>query len=96
MKDTLKSLLGSKKFVFVLGATILVLAASKLGVLTHEEVHHILVVLFPAYVVGQGVADAGHRFGEKRASSASAPAAPVAPAVEPAKEEPAKEEPKEA
>lgn len=58
MRDALKQLLGSKKFLVML-ATILVYVAGKAGLnLTTDQLVPVLAVMM-TYIVGQGISDIG-------------------------------------
>lgn len=68
MPTVITDMLSSKKFLFSIGATILTLAAWKLGAFTHDEVKLILAILWPTYLASQGLAD----FGKHAAAETSA------------------------
>lgn len=73
MPTVITDLLQSKKFVFTLVVTALLLVASKLGAITNEEMQTFFKYLWPAYLGAQGLADLG-----KGAAKAKAAASNVA------------------
>jgi hypothetical protein len=63
MPFVVTDLLQSKKFVSVLGVSVLALVAAWLGVLTKAEVLTLLGVLWPVYLGAQGLSDVGAKLG---------------------------------
>lgn len=59
MPSVLQDLLRSKKFVFVLLATTLLMLAAKFDLLPKEDVTTFLRILWPTYLGAQGLADLG-------------------------------------
>lgn len=66
MPPVLNDLLASKKFIFTLAVTLLVLVAGHFGALTKPEVMAVLGVLWPVYLGAQGVADVGQKLADGR------------------------------
>ncbi len=59
MPLVIKDLLSSKKFIFTMVATVLLILAGKLGALPMEKVQSFLEILWPVYLGAQGLADMG-------------------------------------
>jgi hypothetical protein len=59
MPTVLKDMLASKKFIFTLVATVLLILAGKTGMLPMEKVQSFLELLWPTYLGAQGLADLG-------------------------------------
>ena len=59
MPKVLKDMLASKKFIFTIAATVLLIIAGKLGALPMEKVQSFLEILWPVYLGAQGLADLG-------------------------------------
>ena len=73
--DTLKGLLGSKKFIVALSAGLVVKFGASLG-LTTDQVQHIFFLAL-SYIGGQAIADAGSTYAKVAASIPDAPDAPA-------------------
>jgi len=59
MPTVVQDLISSKKFIFVLVATLLLLIATHFGVISKEDAATFLKILWPTYIGAQGLADFG-------------------------------------